>query len=169
LRAVALRCRALLVLDQANPDEAEGLFVAALDHHAVATRPFEFARTELLYGEWLRRARRRVDARQQLRSAEARFTRLGATPWAARARSELRAAGEGDTQEARVSASALDSLTAQELHVVRLAAAGAGNQEIATRLFLSRRTVEYHLYKAYPKLGVSSRRELVKLDLPELR
>ncbi|HSA51409.1 MAG TPA: AAA family ATPase [Yinghuangia sp.] len=171
LKAVAARCRALPDFDRKGADETvlEYLFVSALDHHAVAGRPFEFARTELLYGEWLRRARRRVDARGQLRSAEARFTRLGAVPWAARARAELRAAGEGDSHEARIPASALDSLTTQELHVVRLAATGAGNQEIATRLFLSRRTVEYHLYKAYPKLGVSSRRELVKLDLPELR
>ncbi|MGW0657572.1 AAA family ATPase [Streptodolium elevatio] len=167
-RAVALRCRAL-VSSEARESDVERLFAAAIEEHAVATRPFEFARTELLYGEWLRRARRRTDARTVLRSAEARFARLGAAPWAERARGELRAAGERGTQAAvaaeptAVAAAALDALTPQELQVVRLAAGGASNQDIAAQLFLSRRTVEYHLYKAYPKLGIGSRRELMRL------
>ncbi|WP_436773623.1 helix-turn-helix domain-containing protein [Yinghuangia sp. YIM S09857] len=183
-KAVALRCRALTGFESAVPgdqtDESiEHLFAAAIVEHGKGTRPFEFARTELLYGEWLRRARRRTDARTVLRSAEARFTRLGATTWAERARTELRAAGERGTHaaanaavpvDAQTAATAiapavLDALTPQELQVVRLAAAGASNQDIAAQLFLSRRTVEYHLYKAYPKLGIGSRRELMRLHL----
>lgn len=168
-QAVALRCRAML----AEGTYAEELFGAAIDHHAGTGRPFEFGRTELLYGEWLRRERRRVDARRVLRSAEARFARLGADPWVRRARTELRATGESTTVPAApVSAPAapdapdlLGLLTPQELQVVRLAAGGASNQEIATQLFLSRRTVEYHLYKAYPKLGIGSRRELLRIGL----
>lgn len=181
-QAVALRCRALVALDPApaaagsgsgGPDAEsaaiERLFTGAIEQHAEATRPFEFARTELLYGEWLRRVRRRTDARTVLRSAEARFARVGASPWVERARTELRAVGERGTSGAApadpqgVPAAALDALTPQELQVVRLAAGGASNQDIAAQLFLSRRTVEYHLYKAYPKLGIGSRRELMRL------
>ncbi|WP_433332598.1 LuxR C-terminal-related transcriptional regulator [Spirillospora sp. CA-294931] len=156
-RAVALRCRALV-------DDAEKPYVQALELHEQATRPFERARTELLYGEWLRRARRRSDARVPLKSAIAVFDRLRAAPWAERARAELRATGEPGTAQGQTLAPALiDRLTPQELQVVRLAADGISSREIAAQLFLSPRTVEYHLYKAYPKLGVSSRRELPRL------
>ncbi|MFI6298184.1 AAA family ATPase [Nonomuraea sp. NPDC050790] len=144
----------------------EELFRRAVRLHGEGPgRPFERARTELLYGEWLRRARRRSDARTPLRSALEIFERLRATPWADRARAELRASGDNvPTAEATVAAPR-DRLTAQELQVVRLAKEGHSSREIAAQLFLSRRTVEHHLYKAYPKLGVGSRRELARLDL----
>ncbi|WP_067464748.1 ATP-binding protein [Actinomadura macra] len=156
ISAVALRCQALL----APRDET---FQAALHLHTAGGRPFEHARTALTYGEWLRRERRRSDARAPLRSALSIFERLGATPWADRARGELRATGEtasgppsGDDPLAR--------LTPQELQIVRLAASGVANRDIAAQLFLSHRTVEYHLYKAYPKLGVTSRTELARFS-----
>ncbi|MCE6993361.1 AAA family ATPase [Saccharothrix sp. S26] len=155
-RAVAARCRALLTDD-------ERWYARAVDlHRAHEGRPFERARTELLYGEWLRRARRRADARPHLRSALAEFERLGATPWASRARTELRATGESRSAPGP---DPLGTLTPQELQVVRLAAEGLSNRDIGAQLFLSPRTVGYHLYKAYPKLGVASRVELAKLDL----
>lgn len=131
--------------------------------HTEGGRPFQHARTHLLYGEWLRRSRRPTEARTQLRAALETFERLDATPWADRTRNELRAAGEIAVR--RASADPLSELTPQELQVVRLAATGATNREIAGQLFLSPRTVGYHLYKAYPKLGVSSRRGLADLDL----
>ncbi|WP_268957673.1 helix-turn-helix transcriptional regulator [Saccharothrix sp. 6-C] len=155
-RAVSARCRALLTDD-------ERWYVKAVDLHRVDdSRPFERARTELLYGEWLRRARRKADARTHLRSASEVFERLGATPWAARARTELRATGES---RAVPGPDPLSALTPQELQVVRLAAEGLSNRDIGAQLFLSPRTVGYHLYKAYPKLGVASRVELGKLAL----
>ncbi|GAB3969884.1 LuxR family transcriptional regulator [Actinoallomurus acanthiterrae] len=157
-RAVVLRCRALL-------DDDEARYVEALRLHDKGGRPFERARTALLYGEWLRRARRRSDARGPLRSALEVFERLRAVPWAERTRTELRATGESATAARPAAADLLERLTPQELQVVRLAAEGASSRDIAAQLFLSPRTVEYHLYKAYPKLGVSSRRELARLEL----
>ncbi|MEU5690242.1 AAA family ATPase [Actinosynnema sp. NPDC020468] len=153
--AVAARCRALL-------SDTEDGFLEAAALHRDPTRPFERARTALLHGEWLRRARRRSDARVHLRAALETFDRLGAAPWSARSRAELRATGE--TTAAPVP-DRRDSLTPQELQVVQLAGEGLSNRDIAARLFLSPRTVGYHLYKAYPKLGVSSRVELARLDL----
>ncbi|TDC58173.1 helix-turn-helix transcriptional regulator [Actinomadura sp. KC345] len=152
---VASRCRALLTGDAG--EEAERHFALALASHRLGGRPFERARTELLYGEWLRRSRRRAQARVRLGAALEIFERLGAVPWAERARGELRAAGQGvrsggDDPPGR--------LTAQEMQVVRLAMTGATNRQIAARLRLSHRTVAYHLYKAFPKLGVASRAEL---------
>jgi DNA-binding CsgD family transcriptional regulator len=158
--AVAARCRALL-----SPDhDAERHFTEAIGLHERGGRPFEHARTRQAYGEWLRRERRRVDARLQLATALQLFSELGAVPWAERARSELRAAGTTIAAVAEVPGVA-SRLTAQELQVARLAAQGRTNREIAAQLFLSPRTVGYHLYKAYPKLGVSSRTELAGLDL----
>ncbi|WP_165964197.1 LuxR family transcriptional regulator [Actinomadura sp. KC216] len=155
LDGVASRFRALLTDD---PDEAERHFTLALASHREGGRPFERARTELLYGEWLRRSRRRAQARARLRAALDIFERLGAAPWAERARSELRAAGQGGV---RTGGDDLPGqLTAQEMQVVRLAMTGATNRQIAARLRLSHRTVAYHLYKAFPKLGVASRAEL---------
>ncbi|MGP4022702.1 AAA family ATPase [Actinomadura sp. 3N407] len=172
---VASRCRALLTTalpttalpttkaSSATPPsttgdgEAERHFTLALASHRRGGRPFERARTELLYGEWLRRSRRRAQARARLSAALEIFERLGAVPWAERARGELRAAGQG------VRAGGDDPpgrLTAQEMQVVRLAMTGATNRQIAARLRLSHRTVAYHLYKAFPKLGVASRAEL---------
>ncbi|WP_216212466.1 ATP-binding protein [Amycolatopsis aidingensis] len=158
--AVALRCRALLAADA----EAEQHYRDAVALHRMGNgRPFERARTELLYGEWLRRERRPAEARPLLRAALAAFEPIGARPWAERAGAELRAAGErvGPAEQGDVRA----LLTAQELQVVRLAAGGLSNRDIGAQLFLSPRTVGYHLYKAYPKLGVSSRNELARLEL----
>nr|WP_153426475.1 LuxR family transcriptional regulator [Streptomyces alkaliphilus] len=159
-QAVALRCRALL------SDQPEH-YARALHLHEKGGRPFERARTELLYGQWLRRARRRNEAREMLRSALTTFERLRAEPWTRRARAELQALGDR-LVTARMSADNLiDRLTPQELKVVRLAKEGSSSREIAAQLFLSPRTVEHHLYKAYPKLGVGSRQELLLLDLRE--
>ncbi|MDH6132715.1 DNA-binding CsgD family transcriptional regulator [Kitasatospora sp. MAA4] len=156
-RALVARCQALL-----GPDElAESGYLAALELHAGDDRPFELARTSLLFGEWLRRGRRRAEARGPLRSALETFERLGATPWADRARSELGATGSAPP--AAVPAGPLAALTPQEVHIVRLAAKGLSNRDIAAQLFLSPRTVGHHLYKAYPKLGVASRGELAAL------
>ncbi|MEV7414822.1 LuxR C-terminal-related transcriptional regulator [Streptomyces sp. NPDC089919] len=155
--ALAARCRALT-----GPDgEAEGHFTAALDLHGEAGT-FERSRTELLYGEWLRRLRRQIDARARLRAALEGFERCGAAPWADRARSELGAAG-GETVLSTREDGPISLLSPQEREVVRLAAAGASNREIAAQLFLSPRTVGHHLYRAFPKLGVSSRTELATL------
>jgi DNA-binding CsgD family transcriptional regulator/tetratricopeptide (TPR) repeat protein len=158
-QGVVERCRALTC----PPSEAERHYGRAVRLHALGGRPFQRARTALLYGEWLRRSRRPTDARTQLRAALETFERLEASPWAERTRNELRAAGEITVR--RTSADPFRRLTPQELQVVRLAATGATNREIAGQLFLSPRTVGYHLYKAYPKLGVSSRRGLAGLDL----
>ncbi|MEJ3656081.1 AAA family ATPase [Actinomycetes bacterium KLBMP 9759] len=157
-RAVARRNAALV-----DCDHAERLFVeAAALHRSDGERPFERARTDLLHGELLRRNRRRSAARAPLRAALETFERLGAAPWAARARSELRATGE--TRSAGPSGGPAD-LTPQELQVVRLAAEGLTNRDIGAQLFLSPRTVGYHLHKAFPKLGVASRAQLATLDL----
>lgn len=158
--AVALRCQALLA-----PDPAAGeLYEQAEKLHAREDQPFERARTALLHGEWLRRRRQRSAARHRLRTALETFESLGAAPWARRARSELRASGQALQSQDR-GPGLLDRLTPQELQVVRLAAAGLSNRAIGAQLFLSPRTVGYHLYKAYPKLGVASRHELQRMDL----
>ncbi|MFF2811540.1 ATP-binding protein [Streptomyces sp. NPDC058000] len=155
--AQSLRCRALT-----GPDSrAEEHYLAALDLHP-ADDSFERARTELLYGEWLRRQRRKLDARDRLRAALERFDRVGARPWVRRARTELRAAG-GHHDPALAADSPIARLSPQEREVVRLAATGATNREIATQLLLSPRTVGHHLYRAFPKLGISSRTQLADL------
>ncbi|GGU83534.1 hypothetical protein GCM10010275_18470 [Streptomyces litmocidini] len=159
--AVELRCRALLAADDAG---AEELYERALAAHEGDGRPFEEARTRLLYGEWLRRARRRAAAREALTVALESFERMRAAAWAGRARTELRAAGAAPTAPA-AGADLVDRLTAQELRIVRLAATGLSNRDIGARLFLSPRTVGYHLSNAYPKLGVASRAALGALDL----
>ncbi|RZQ65643.1 helix-turn-helix transcriptional regulator [Amycolatopsis suaedae] len=154
---LVLRCRALL----AGDDDADALYAEALRLHERYGGPYEHARTGLVYGEWLRRRRRRTEARAHLAAAVSAFERLGAQLWAERARGELAAFGEqGD--EPRHSGP-LTLLTPQELQVVRLAAAGHTNKEIAAQLFLSPRTVGHHLYKAYPKLGVTGRAGLAGL------
>jgi DNA-binding CsgD family transcriptional regulator len=158
--ALVLRCRALLAPDP----EAGNLYAAALGAHQRDDRPFERARTQILYGEWLRRARRKTDARTQLRAALEIFDRLGAEPWSARAATELQATGVTSPEgRGRHGPGALGNLTPQELQIVRLAAQGLSNRDIAAQLFLSPRTVGYHLYKAYPKLGVAARSELPDL------
>jgi DNA-binding NarL/FixJ family response regulator len=158
-RAIAQRCRALV----ASEDGPAELFAAAVAlHRRAGTHPFERARTDLLHGEWLRRARRRSEARGPLRAAADAFDELGAG-----ARAELRATGETRSLPGPVP-DQLGELTPQELQVVRLAAAGLSNRDIAAQLFLSPRTVGYHLYKAFPKLGVASRAQL-GAELPPLR
>ena len=117
----------------------------------------ELARAHLLYGEWLRRENRRVDAREQLRAAHDMFTAIGMEAFAERARNELQATGEKvrkRTVETR------DDLTAQERQIARLARDGLSNPEIGARLFLSPRTVEWHLRNVFNKLDIRSRREL---------
>ncbi|MER6519245.1 AAA family ATPase [Streptomyces sp. NPDC001553] len=160
LSALARRCQALT-----GPDRtAEEHFTAALALHENGS-DYDRARTALLYGEWLRRLRRQIDARHQLRAALEAFERLGAHPWAGRARAELGAAG-GETGLTDREDGPISLLSPQEREVVRLAAAGASNREIAARLFLSPRTVGHHLYRAFPKLGVGSRTELAALLAP---
>ncbi|MFH8371169.1 AAA family ATPase [Streptomyces sp. NPDC018031] len=159
--AVELRCRALLAADNAR---AEELYARALAAHEGDGRPFEEARTRLLYGEWLRRAKRRAAAREALTVALESFERMPAAAWADRARTELRAVGAAPATPA-AAADIVDRLTAQELRVVRLAATGLSNRDIGARLFLSPRTVGYHLSNAYPKLGVTSRAALGALNL----
>jgi DNA-binding CsgD family transcriptional regulator len=158
-RAVALHCRALLADDEA---EAECRFREAIAVHADATRPFERARTELAFGEFLRRARHRVEAREHLQLALDAFERLGAALWAERARVELRASGR--TARLR-DPSTRDELTAQELQIAHFVASGLSNRDVAAQLFLSPRTIDFHLRNVFRKLGISSRVELVRLDL----
>jgi DNA-binding CsgD family transcriptional regulator len=133
------------------------LFDHALDRLRTGGTPLQLARAALLYGEWLRRDGRRVAAREQLRAAHAVFDRLGVEGFADRARRELLATGAVVRKR---SVETRDDLTAQEAEVARLAADGHTNPEIGARLYLSPRTVEWHLRKVFRKLGVSSRREL---------
>jgi len=140
----------------AAPDEAEGLFPAALAAD-LTRRPFIRARTELAYGEWLRRQRRATESRPCLRAARDTFDALGTAPWSERARHELRTAGERSGERRAVSS---DILTAQELQIAQLAADGLTNREIGKRLYISHRTVGAHLAKIYAKLGATSRVQL---------
>jgi DNA-binding CsgD family transcriptional regulator len=156
--SVAHRGRAL-VSDDAD---AERHYRAAADGDYQG-RPFEKARSRLLYGEWLRRHRRRGEARAQLVRAYETFEDLGAAGWARRAAKELAAAGADPAERPARQAGVLSLLTPQELQVVQLAADGLSNRDIAAQMFLSRRTVGYHLYKAYPKLGITSRAELARV------
>jgi DNA-binding CsgD family transcriptional regulator len=154
--AAVLRCRGLLA-----PEEAyEECFAEALALHERTPTPFERARTELCLGERRRLGRRVREAREPLASALAAFEAMGAVPWAERARRELRAAG-ARPGEAR--SSPTRDLTSQELKVVLAIAGGATNKEAAAALFISPKTVEYHLGKAYGKLGVRSRAALAAL------
>jgi DNA-binding CsgD family transcriptional regulator len=158
-RAVVDHCRALLADDEA---EAERRFQSALAIHDGAARPFERARTELAFGEYLRRGRHRIEAREHLRAARAAFERLGAVPWEERARTQLRATGE--TARKR-DASSLDDLTPQELQVARMVADGLSNKDVAAQLFLSPRTIDAHLRNMFSKLGITSRTQLARLPL----
>ncbi len=140
-------------------DDAEPCFREALDRLERTLMRAEAARTHLLYGEWLRRERRRGDAREHLRIAYDRFSAMGAAGFADRAARELRAAG---STPRRAGAAADHDLTVQEEQIARLAADGLSNPEIAGRLFLSTRTVEYHLHKVYLKLSITSRHQLAR-------
>jgi DNA-binding CsgD family transcriptional regulator len=152
-------CRALL---------ADG--AGATEHYEEAVSlgtdaaPFDLARVQLLYGEHLRRQRRRADSRMQLRAALEGFERVRAEPWAERARGELRATGE--TARKR-DASRIDQLTAQELQIARFVSEGLTNKEVAAQLFLSPRTIDSHLRNVFSKLGVKSRTQLARLPLGE--
>jgi DNA-binding CsgD family transcriptional regulator/tetratricopeptide (TPR) repeat protein len=161
-QAVCLRCRGLLAAE----DSFDEQFRAALQWHEKAPLPFERARTQLCYGERLRRARRRVDARAQLTSAARTFQILGATIWSDRAMAELAAAGS--PRPAQLQRSPWTELTAQETRVARAIVDGATYQEAADALFLSPRTVEAHLRHTYRKLGVRSRTELTRRLSPWL-
>ena len=157
--ALLARCEAL-----ADEVDAERHFRDAVEL-SNALSPFDEARTELLYGEWLRRQRRRTDARPRLRTAMDQFAQLGARPWETRARSELRATGE---TARRRDPSTRDQLTPQELQIARLVAGGMSNPEVAGQLFLSPRTIDYHLRKVFAKLEITSRAELTRMSLGEL-
>jgi DNA-binding CsgD family transcriptional regulator len=150
---IEARLRALL----SAGDDADALYKEAIGRLERTRIRVQLARTHLLYGEWLRRERRRLDAREQLRTAHEFFRDSGMEAFAERARLELEATGE----RARTrTADTLDQLTAQETQVARLAAQGETNRAIAARLFISASTVEYHLRKAFRKLGVKSRAQL---------
>jgi DNA-binding CsgD family transcriptional regulator len=152
-QGIDARSRALL----SRAAIAEDLYHESIDYLRRTPISMELARSHLLFGEWLRRQNRRVDAREQLRIAHESFVAMGAEAFADRAGRELAATGETvrkrtvDTRE---------DLTAQEAQIARLAAEGRTNPEIGAELFISARTVEWHLRKVYPKLGIASRREL---------
>ena len=152
---VAARSRALL----SEGDEAERLYREAIGHLSSAPARTELARAHLLYGEWLRRQRRRREAREHLHTARDMFEAMGMDAFAERAGRELRATGE--TARKRTAATARDEeLTAQEAQIARLAREGLSNPEIGTRLFISARTVQYHLGNIFAKLGIASRIQL---------
>jgi DNA-binding CsgD family transcriptional regulator len=152
---IAARCRALL----SEGEVAEGLYRDAIEQLGRTRLQPELGRAHLLYGEWLRREARRKDAREQLRMAHGLFVTVGMEAFAERARRELVATGEKVRKRA---VDTRDDLTAQELQIARLARDGLSNPEIGARLFLSPRTVEWHLRKVFSKLGIHSRHELAE-------
>jgi DNA-binding CsgD family transcriptional regulator len=151
--ARAARCRGLL----AEGEDWGSAFEEALRHHELTPDRFETGRTRLAYGARLRRARKRVRAREELRSALEIFDSLGARPWADQASGELAATGE---TARRRDASTLDELTPQELQIAHLLADGKTTREAAAAIFLSPKTIEYHLRHVYQKLRIRSREEL---------
>ncbi|WP_238432835.1 helix-turn-helix transcriptional regulator [Micromonospora tarensis] len=156
-RALSARCHALLA--PRGGADAERAFQAALRLHPTEAGMFERARTELLFGQELRRSRRPRDARTHLHQAREMFSLLGVERWAEQATTELRAAGESigppDLPAARL-------LTGQQLRIAELVAEGATNREIAARMFLSTRTVDHHLRNVFHRLGIRSRTELAR-------
>jgi DNA-binding CsgD family transcriptional regulator len=153
--ALGNRARSLALLSTGAT--AESLYQEAIEHFARTRIRGQLARSHLLYGEWLRRASRRVDARAQLQTAHRMLTAIGAEAFAERARRELEATGE------KVRARSVEThgeLTAQESEIAHLVAGGKTNHEVGGELFISPRTVEWHLRKTYPKLGISSRKQL---------
>jgi DNA-binding CsgD family transcriptional regulator len=151
--ALVLRHARALVAD---PAEAGERFEEALASD-LTRWPFQRARIQLAYGQWLRRRRRVAESRGALRDARDTFDALGCAPWSEMARRELRASGE---RSRRRVPEARDQLTAQELQIAQLAAEGLSNREIGRRLYLSHRTISTHLYRVFPKLGITSRGEL---------
>jgi DNA-binding CsgD family transcriptional regulator len=160
--AIAARGRGLLA---ETPEAGCAAFEEALRWHGAARQPFDQARTQLCYGEFLRRNQRRVDARAQLGAALVTFNRLGAAAWARRTEAELGATGMSSRRRA---ASPTERLTPQELQVAMIVADGATNAEAAARLFLSAKTIEFHLSNVYRKLGIRSRAALVRKVLDGL-
>jgi DNA-binding CsgD family transcriptional regulator len=150
---IEARVRALL----SEGEVAESLYRESIDHLSGTRARLELARTHLLYGEWLRRERRRLDARKHLRTAVEAFTSMGTEAFARRAERELLATGE---RARKRTVDTLDQLTPRETQIARLAANGHTNREIAAQLFISPSTVEYHLRKAFRKLDVKSRTQL---------
>jgi DNA-binding CsgD family transcriptional regulator len=153
LHGIEARVRALLSEDEA----ADALYRDSIAHLSGTRMRIELARTHLLYGEWLRRERRRVDAREHLRTALEAFSGMGVDAFARRAERELLATGE---RARKRTAETRDQLTPQETQIARLATQGDTNREIAAQLFISPSTVEYHLRKVFRKLGVKSRTQL---------
>ncbi len=156
--ATQARCRAVL----SGVDDAEALYREAIERLLPTRLRLDLARARLLYGEWLRRQSRRLDARNELRTAYEMFTDFGMNAFAERARIELQATGEHARKR---SVDTLGQLTPQEEQIARLAAQGDTNREIAAQLFISTSTVEYHLRKAFRKLGVKSRTQLARRNL----
>ncbi|WP_217241634.1 helix-turn-helix transcriptional regulator [Streptomyces sp. AC555_RSS877] len=153
----------------ASRADAEKQFRLAQEVPGATSRPFNYARWRLLYGEWLRRARRRADARTQLAEAAETFQRLDAAPLLARTRAEQELTGQQprrDSARARAR-DASTTLTAQELRVVRLAAEGLTNREIGAQLLISPRTVGHHLANVFPTLGIVSRADLARVDFED--
>jgi DNA-binding CsgD family transcriptional regulator len=144
---------ALLAVDA----EAESSFESALGYEAMSRRPFMRARLQLAWGEWLRRHQRVMEARRPLRLARDAFDVLGALPWGERARQELRATGEASQ---RRGPTPIDHLTPQESQIAHMVADGLSNRQIAEQLYLSHRTVGAHLYRIFPKLGITSRTQM---------
>jgi ATP/maltotriose-dependent transcriptional regulator MalT len=156
--ALGLESRSAALL--ANGVEAERLYGDAVASLGRTRQRFDLARAHLLYGEWLRRQRRRLDAREQLRTAFRMFEAMGAAAFADRASHELEAAGEAPRASTRTSDT--NQLTPQEAQIARMARQGLSNPDIGTRLFISTHTVQYHLKKVFAKLGISSRSQLEK-------
>jgi DNA-binding CsgD family transcriptional regulator len=154
-QGIEARSRALLV----DGPEADDLYRRAIDRLSRTQLRPELARAHLLYGEWLRRHGERITARTQLRSAYEMFVSIGMEAFAERARRELLATGE-TVRKRTVEAGASDELTPQQMQIALLVRDGLTNPEVGARLFLSARTVEWHLRKIYTKLGITSRRGL---------
>ncbi len=152
---VQARARAQLAAD----DDAEALYLEAIDLLSSTTAVPDLARSQLLYGEWLRRQKRRIDAREQLGLAHDQFVAMGANAFAGRAQGELEASG---ARARKRSVETSNDLTPQERRVAALAASGETNSEIASQLFVSANTVDYHLRKVFRKLDVTSRHQLAR-------
>jgi ATP/maltotriose-dependent transcriptional regulator MalT len=159
-RGVETRSRALL----SDGDAAEHLYLESIERLGRTRMRVDLARAHLLHGEWLRRERRRIDARAQLRTAHDMLESMGMDAFVQRARRELRATGE-TTSKRRV-ATGDEQITAQEALIAGMARDGLSNPEIAARMFISARTVQYHLRKVFAKLGIESRSQLDRV-LPD--